>query len=311
MRPLDLGDPDAFRIERELDVLVPTRDRPVELTATLAGLAAQELPFGVVVSDQSQAEPAWAHAGVAGMVRILRHRDHPVLLCRHLPRRGLAEQRAFLLNRSRARYVLYLDDDVWLEPGAVNRMLTAINELGCGFVGNAPHGLSYVDDHRPEQEKGYREWAGRPTPEIIRPRGPQWSRASLHAAANLLHVTQRQRLAAGDWRAYRIAWVGACVLFDRAALVGAGGYDFWTRMPVEHAGEDVAAQLRVMSRSGGAGVLPSGAFHLESPTTVPDRQVQCYDDALLAEQLRGSAMAEQLQGGLRRLDGGNVGDERG
>jgi hypothetical protein len=37
----------------DLDVLVPTRDRPVELATTLAGLAGQDHPFGVVVSDQS------------------------------------------------------------------------------------------------------------------------------------------------------------------------------------------------------------------------------------------------------------------
>ena len=32
------------------------------------------------------------------------------------------------------------------------------------------------------------------------------------------------------------------------------------------------AERRVMARFGGAGILPSGAYHLESPTTVPDRE---------------------------------------
>jgi len=27
-----------------------------------------------------------------------------------------------------------------------------------------------------------------------------------------------------------------------------------------------------MARFGGAGILPSGAYHLESPTTLPDRE---------------------------------------
>ncbi len=301
-RPLDPGRAEAFHRPRRLDVLVPTRNRPAELAATLSGLAAQEDRFGVVVSDQSDGAPAWENSAVAGLVRILRHRGHPVLLCGNLPRRGLAQQRAFLLDRSVARYVLFLDDDVWLEPGSVGRMLTAIAELRCGFVGNFPHGLSYVDDHRPEQEKAYQEWTGRPEPERIRPRGRQWRRASLHAAANLLHLTERLDLAPGQWRAYKVAWLGACVLYDRAALVAAGGFDFWPRVPAEHSGEDVAAQLRVLARSGGAGVLPSGAYHLESPTTVPDRAVECFDE---------SGLAEELAGGVDDLDGGDVGHERG
>jgi GT2 family glycosyltransferase len=296
-RRLDPGSPETFPEPRELDVLVPTRNRPAELAATLAGLAAQDVGFGVVISDQSDRAAAWEHGAVAGTVRVLRHRGHPVLLCRHLPRRGMAEQRAFLLDRSRARYVLFLDDDVWLEPDAVARMLTAIKELRCGFVGNFPHGLSYVDDHRLEQEKTYQEWAGRPEPERIVPRGPQWRRATLHSAANLLHLTERLNLAPGQWRAYRVAWLGACVLYDRTALIDAGGYDFWPRVPPEHSGEDVAAQLRVLARTGGAGIVPSGAYHLETPTTVPDRRMECFDESLLADELRsGRPDGECLDG---------------
>jgi hypothetical protein len=32
-----------------------------------------------------------------------------------------------------------------------------------------------------------------------------------------------------------------------------------------------------MERYGGAGILPSGAVHLESPTTVPDRSTDAAD----------------------------------
>jgi GT2 family glycosyltransferase len=276
-RPLDPGDPAAFAQPRELDVLIPTRNREAELAATLGGLAAHEEPFGVVLSDQSDGGPAWDNDAVAGMVRVLRHRGHPVLLSVHTPPRGLAEHRAHLLSRSRARYVLLLDDDVWLEPGSVDRMLTAIRTLGCGFVGNAPHGLSYLDDHRPEQEKPYEEWTCKPYPERIDPHGPQWTRASVHAAANLMHIEQRLALRPGEWRAYRVSWLGACVLFDRAKLVSVGGFDFWPRVPAEHSGEDVLAQLRVLDRYGGAGILPSGAFHLETPTTVEARDTECFD----------------------------------
>lgn len=276
-RPLDPGDPAEFIAPRDLDVLVPTRNRPAELAAVLAGLAAQDADFGVAVSDQSDGAPAWDHDAVAGMVRVLRHRGHPVLLSRHVPARGLAEQRAHLLDLTLAGYVLFLDDDVWLEPGSVARLRAAIAELGCGFVGNAPHGLSYVDDFRPEQEKPYQEWTGLPHPERIEPRSPQWTRASVHAAANLLHIQQRLGLRADEWRAYKLSWLGACVLFDRAKLCSVGGYDFWPRVPVPHSGEDVLVELRMLDRFGGAGILPSGAYHLETPTTVESRETECFD----------------------------------
>ena len=279
-RPLDPGDPAAFRAPgRRLDVLVPTRDRPAELAVTLSGLAASPTGgFGVAVSDQSDGDPSWTHPAVAAMVRLLRHRGHPVLLRQHLPRRGLAEQRAFLLDQTRARYAMFVDDDVWLEPGTVGRLLSAMAELACGFVGNAVHGLSYIDDVRPWQQVGYEQWRGRPAPERIRPETPEWYRSQIHSAANLLHITEGLRLRPGEWRAYKVAWVGGCVLYDRAKLLAAGGFDFWRRMPPRHQGEDVAAQLAVLARYGGAGIVPSGAYHLEAPTTVPpdDRAVECW-----------------------------------
>ncbi len=299
-RPLRLGDPAAFRAGRVLDVLIPTRGRPAELATALAGLAAQHggpagddgpvgdrdrwgdrdspvAGFGVAVSDQSDGEPSWGHPAVATMVRVLRHRGHPVLLSGNLPRRGLAHQRAKLLAASDARYVLYLDDDVWLAPGTLDRLLSAITRLGCGFVGNAVHGLSYVDEHRPDEEAAYEPWVGPVLPEDVRPGTPRWGRHRLHDAANLLHVTQRLALPVDRWQAYKVAWVGACVLYDRAKLRSCGGFDFWDAVPAEHAGEDVAAQLAVARRYGGAGILPSGAYHLESPTTVTGRSAQCHE----------------------------------
>jgi Glycosyl transferase family 2 len=277
-RPLSLDDAESFLQPRELDVLVPTADRPTELGVTLSGLAGQDtgVRFGVVVSDQSQQACDWTHPAVATMVRVLRHKGHRVLLRQHLPRRGLAEHRAFLLSNSRARYVLFLDDDVWLEPSAVRTMYEAITELRCGFVGNFPHGLSYVDDRRPEQQAYFQLWHTAPEPEEFGPDDPQWNRALVHTAANLMHVTDSLRLPPEEWRAYKVAWLGACVLFDRLKLTSVGGYDFWREVPAEHAGEDVAAQLRVIRRFGAAGVVPSRAYHLESPTTVVDRSVQCH-----------------------------------
>ncbi|VXB86436.1 Glycosyl transferase 2 family protein [Arthrobacter sp. 9AX] len=279
------GIPDQVAV----DVLVPTCDRPAELAVTLAGLAGQADPaFRVVVSDQSAGSPAWEHPAAAAMVRVLEAQGRPVTLLQHLPRRGLAEHRQFLLDQSTAAKCLFLDDDVWLEPGALERLSRALDELGCGFVGMAPQGLSYLDDRRPEQTAGFEAWNGPVQAERIRPGAPEFERWPLHNAANLSHLSADLSLGPGEWLPYRVAWLGGCVLYRREALNGAGGFSFWPNLPVEHAGEDVVAQWQVMERHGAAGILPSGAVHLESPTTVTERRVEAYD-VVLGEPSTGHA----------------------
>ncbi|WP_291041217.1 glycosyltransferase family 2 protein [Herbiconiux sp.] len=265
----------------EIDVLIPTAGRVAELAVTLAGLAAQDgPPFGVIVSDQSDDGEPVRHPSVQAMVRVLRAEGHPVELVRHVPRRGLAEHRQSLLERSSAPAVLFLDDDVWLEPGQLERLWRALGALGCGFVGSAVQGLSYLDDERPHQQESFELWSGGVAPERIRRGTPGFERWPLHNAANLAHIARRTALPPEGWAAYKIAWVGGCVLFRRDALVASGGFVFDRELPEGHSGEDVAAQWRVMERFGGAGILPSGAVHLESPTTVPDRSVDVFDVAL-------------------------------
>ena len=261
----------------EVDVLIPTVGRIAELAVTLAGLCAQDdPPFSVVVSDQSDDGAAFQAPAVQAMVRVLRAQGREVRLLRH-ERHGLAEHRQFLLDQSEAPYSLFLDDDVWLEPHSIERMLEAITELECGFVGSAVQGLSYLEDRRPHQRTSFELWDGRVEPERIRMDKPSIARASLHAAANLVHVAEEVPVEPGGWLPYKVAWVGGCVLYRRQALVECGGFDFWRRLPPIHSGEDVAAEWRVMERFGGAGILPSGAVHLEAPTTVPDRRVEARD----------------------------------
>ncbi|WP_173924183.1 glycosyltransferase family A protein [Agromyces sp. Marseille-P2726] len=259
----------------EVDVLIPTVGRIPELAATLAGLAAQDAPrFGVIIGDQSSDAATARHPVIASLLRVLEAEGHPVSVLPHTERRGLAEHRQFLLDRASAPAVLFLDDDVWLEPGALERMHDALRELGCGFVGQAVQGLSYLPDRRDHEARSFELWDGPVNPERIRPDSPEFERWRLHNAANLAHVASRLEVPDGGWRAYRIAWVGACVLFDRRALVECGGFGFWRDLPTDHAGEDVVAQWRVMERYGGAGLVPSGAVHLESPTTVTDRRTE-------------------------------------
>lgn len=264
-----------------VDVLIPTRNRAAELAVTLSGLAAQDSPlFRVVVSDQSDGLPAWDLAPVSAMVRVLRAQGTEVEVLQHLPRRGMAEHRQYLLDQARTDKVLFLDDDVWLEPGALARMSEALDQLGCGFVGMAPQGLSYLADRRPEQTEAFESWEGPVMPERIRPTEPAFQRWPLHSAANLSHVSAGLGLEPGQWLPYKIAWLGGCTMFRRQALEETGGFRFWKELPPEHCGEDVVAQWRVMETFGGAGIVPAGAVHLESPTTVPDRRVEAFEIVL-------------------------------
>lgn len=273
-----------------VDVLITTCDRPAELGVTLAGLAAQLEPsFRVVVSDQSEQQPAWQHPAAAAMMRVLQAQGREVVALRHLPRRGLAEHRHFLLEQTRTEHCLFLDDDIWLEPGALQRMDKALRELGCGFVGMAPQGLSFLQDRRPQELVTFERWDGAVTPERIRRETAGFERWQLHNAANLSHLAADLGLRPGESIPYRVAWLGGCVLYDRQKLADVGGFSFWHLLPPEHCGEDVVAEWRVMEKFGGAGILPSGAVHLESPTTVTDRRVEAYtvvlrEDAGVAER---------------------------
>lgn len=263
--------------EPTLDVLVPTSGRPGALAVCLTGVACSPVrDLRLVVSDQSPGDAAYDDPVVRGVLRVLEHHGTQVALSRHLPPRGMAEHRAHLLSLATAERVLFLDDDVLLEPYAIPTLMAAMTTSGAGVVGMAMQGLSHVGDERPHEHAAYEEWDGPVRPERVRKGTPAWERWRLHNAANLVHLDRRLGPHPRGWRAYKIAWLAGCVLFDRQALLDAGGFDFWTRLPAASAGEDVVAQLRVLERAGGAGVLPSGAWHLELPTSVPDRRADAY-----------------------------------
>ncbi|MDX2154536.1 MAG: glycosyltransferase family A protein [Bryobacteraceae bacterium] len=254
-----------------IDVLIPTCGRPAALAVTLCSLLSQTWrEFRVIVSDQTDG-PHVADAGeVRAAWRVLQAQGNPVEFHHHLPNRGMAEQRQFLLEQSRTPFVLYLDDDVILEAGVLERLLRAIRNERCGFVGAALTGLSYLHDVSP-QEQHIEFWNGPVQPDLVQPHSPAWNRYKLHNAANVYHLERRLALPPGEYRTYKVACIGGCVLYDAAALRALGAFEFWRDLPPRHCGEDVLAQLRVMARFGGCGLLPSGVYHLELPTTIPDR----------------------------------------
>ncbi len=254
-----------------VDVLIPTYNRVAALAVTLTSLTVQTAPdFNVFIADQTEGGGGADSAEVRAPARLLRAQGHNVTITRRRPRRGMAEQRQFLLDQVTAPYALSLDDDLILEPDVIERMARTLDAAGCGFVGMAVHGLSFAGDVRPHQE-AIEFWDGPVTPELVTPGSAAWERYQLHNAANLWHVQRRLALTPATQRLYRVAWVGGCVLYDVAALRAVGGFGFWKELPPDHCGEDALAQLRVLARFGGAGIIPSGVYHMELPTTVPDR----------------------------------------
>jgi len=256
-----------------IDILLPTCNRPCALAMTLTSLAAQTVAgMRICISDQSDRDDILEQPEMLAVMRLLTASGHTVQCWRHLPRLGMAEQRDFLLSQATAPYCLFIDDDVLLENDLIERLLKAIAEQQCGFVGSALHGLSHMEDERP-QHQHIEFWENSVAPELVSPGSPAWSRHHLHSAANLYHVQKKLGLTKGKTRYYRVAWIGGCVLFNTDKLRATGGFQFWRQLPPQHCGEDVLAQLRVMERFGGFGIIPSGAYHMELPTTVTDRPV--------------------------------------
>jgi len=255
-----------------IDVLIPTYRRKTGLAVVLTSLLGQTFrDFNVIISDQTEEESYLDSIEIATLVRALRWHGHRVALHRHLPRRGLAEQRQFLLEQSRAPYVHYLDDDVLLDPPVMERMLRVLQAEGCGFVGCPATGLAYLDDIRPQQQH-IELWTGPVEAEPFDEQSIPWERHLVNNAANPLHLEQQL---APDRRIvrYKIAWVGgANLLFDRTKLMDVGGFSWWHRLPPEHAGEEVVVQFLLLHKYGGCGILPSGTYHLGLPTTVEDRR---------------------------------------
>ncbi|MBW4469916.1 MAG: glycosyltransferase family 2 protein [Stenomitos rutilans HA7619-LM2] len=256
-----------------VDVLIPTCNRPTALAVTLTSLIAQTFQnFRIIISDQTEDTNPLETGEVQAVLRVLAAHGHEVVLHKHLPRLGIAEQRQFLLDQASATYVLYLDDDLILEANLTQHLVRTIQTEGCGFVGSAPHGLSFRCDVR-SHEQAIEFWQGAVQPEVVKPDTPQWERWRLHNAANLYHVQQRLGLAAADPQTYKVAWVAGCVLYDLEKLRSIGGFNFWRDLPPAHGGEDVRVQLLLMARYGGCGIIPSGAYHQEVPTTIRDRAV--------------------------------------
>jgi hypothetical protein len=248
-----------------VDILLPTCERLPSFIMTLTGVATQALSdVHVIVADQSD-RPVAEEPVVQTLGRVIEARGGSLEWHHRLPARGIAEQRDFLLRQSAAASVLYLDDDVLMEPWVLERLWQILQEQRCGFVGAFPAGLSFRDDVRPEQQI-IEYWEGRVVPEVVEPGSPAWERWQLHRAANTYHAALRLR--PGETRLYKVAWVASCILYDRQRLLDVGGFSFWPRLPRYHSGEEVLVQNLLLRRYGGCAMLPSGTYYAQVPSTV-------------------------------------------
>jgi len=303
-----------------IDVLLPTYNRLHSFLATLAGVALQDhSDLHVIVADQGD-EAVQADQTAITLANVVEARGGRVTWHRRPQVHGIAEQRDFLLRQASAPWVLYLDDDVIMEPWVAGALLGVVRRQECGFAGAFPAGLSHRGDVRPAQQILEFFDGDRVVPETVTPGSAAWERWNLHRAANLWHAalaldghdssrqaaeTQRDgyHLEApatlAPWRLgvsqispavrpYRVAWVASCVLYDRHKLEQVGGFGFWRRLPRYHSGEEVLVQNLMMRRWGGCGIIPSGTYYTQLPSTVLDDGggVDGHALELLAEMVR-------------------------
>lgn len=259
-----------------VQILIPTYKRKTGLAVTLTSLCFQTYKnFDIIISDQNE-ENVFSHPSIQTSLRLLKIKGHNIRLFKHLPRKGMAEQRNFLLQKSNSAFCLFLDDDLILEPFVIGGMVRALAEEKCGFVSRAVICPSYIKNHHPNEEK-IEIWNERVKPEQISVGSKKWQRYKLHNAANLFHFEKKFNTNPEKQIKYKIAWSGGCVMFDSEKLKSVGGFSFWKELPKDHVGEDVWAQLKVMEKYGGCGLLPSGVYHQELETTLKKRGINAPD----------------------------------
>ena len=241
-----------------VDVIVPGAWSSDGLATALASLASQRYPAFRVAAARPPNDDGGS--SVRGIAAVLEARGHAVTLHDLSTGPTAGHRRQALLELATAPYVLLVDDGIYLEPDLLGRLVAAIRSTRCGVIGSAVVDLRYRHEHHPE-EQAIEFWDGPVRAEDVQPGTRAWSRRHLHRGANLEHL--RERLPRTRDRLYRIADIQGCVLYDRAELVAIGGFSGpGEREQARPLSLEAAAQLRVLGRSGGAGLFPSGAYRI-------------------------------------------------
>lgn len=113
----------------QVSVVVPTKDRPGFLDATLRSISAQEgVPIEVVVVDDGSENAEAVEAVVAGL------NDSRVRLLRHPSPQGVSAARNKGLTVTTGEWVAFCDDDDLWAPDKIVRQLRALDQSGRSWV---------------------------------------------------------------------------------------------------------------------------------------------------------------------------------
>src|SRR5215216_2899047 len=119
---------------KSVNILIPTYKRLKALAVTLTSLYYQsEKSFDIIIADQSTNDDIEKDNSIQTIIRLFRIKGNRVTILKNLPRKGMAQQRQFLLEHSEARYSVFLDDDVILEPYVIRNMRQVLEKHRCGF----------------------------------------------------------------------------------------------------------------------------------------------------------------------------------
>ncbi|MEW5853708.1 MAG: glycosyltransferase family A protein [Myxococcota bacterium] len=246
-----------------VDILIPTANRVPALISTLSGVTAQtHASLRVLVADHGD-RPAREDRVIRSLCRIIESRGGEVDWHQRAASPMLAEQRDYLLRHARADVVLFLDDDVYMEPPVVQRLLHTLQAERCGFVGAFPS-AEWMHRRATAAAPPLELWNGPVRPETLEPDSPEWERTRLHLDGATMDAAHH--LPPGTVRRYKVAWVAGCVMYDRRKLLTVGGFSFWPRLPPRHVGEEALVQNLLMRRWGGCAIMPALTHRAESPS---------------------------------------------
>jgi glycosyltransferase involved in cell wall biosynthesis len=129
-----------------VSILLPTYERPESLVMTLSGVASQTVAdLQVVISSQGRYR-AEASPVAQAIARVIGARGGSVEW-HHREPRGIAEQRNFLLSCAESDRVLFLDDDIFIEPVVIENPPLRTKDRGLRLRRRLP-GRPYVRRRR-------------------------------------------------------------------------------------------------------------------------------------------------------------------
>lgn len=127
----------------EIDVVIPTRDRPEQLVVTLEALTRQSLKdFGVIVVDDG------SRSNIEETTPPALHESLRIRFIRNEKSLGAGPARNRGVGRSQARYLVFIDDDCIAEPDLIRRHYEVLSSADEPVVSLGPI-LSVTDRRLP------------------------------------------------------------------------------------------------------------------------------------------------------------------